>query len=155
MEFLRSANNQHVGVNLKARAIIMMDAFCYCTSSELLSVERWRAKTASWWNQAVFCMKSRIYSVLSGLFWSTIAKLHYRPSHAVYLAECWSPLAGFPQRRDGCVYHRRDTVQSERGRCRHLSFLWKSRGGIDTRLTPLSVWDKEGREDSLHRWIHL
>lgn len=38
MECIRSTNNQHVGVNLKACAIIMMDAFCYCTPSKLLSV---------------------------------------------------------------------------------------------------------------------
>lgn len=88
MEFLRSTNNQHVGVNLKS------SRHNYDGCLLLLYFFRVTVSGAPGGQKLLLdgikpsCMKSRIYSVLSGLFWSTIAKLCYRLSHAVYLVEC-------------------------------------------------------------------
>lgn len=85
MEFLRSTNNQHVGVNLRHNydGCLLLLYFFRVTVSGAPGGQKLLLDGIK-----PSCMKSCIYSVLSGLFWSTIAQLCYRLSHAVYLVEC-------------------------------------------------------------------
>lgn len=108
-----------------------------------------KAKTAYWWNQAV--LKSCIYSVLSGLFWSPITKTCYQLSHVViyWNVDChW--LGSHPShlgRWDWCLSHQsEDTagitvcqeikkwywhLNAETEIREHMTYKWRS----ETRFT--------------------
>ncbi len=120
MVCLCSTSNQHVGVNLKAHAIIMMDAFCYCTPSELLSVCARRQKLLidgikpSWSLVFIEC-----YQVCLGVLSQRRAiGFPMLLSLGMWIVTGWIPT------ETGCVSPTRDTVQSEWGRCRNHSLCW-------------------------------
>ncbi len=120
MVCLCSTSNQHVGVNLKAHAIIMMDAFCYCTPSELLSVCARRQKLLidgikpSWSLVFIEC-----YQVCLGV----LSQRHAIGFPMLLSLGMWI-VTGWIPTETGCVSPTRDTVQSEWGRCRNHSLCW-------------------------------
>lgn len=149
MEYLCSVNNQHVGVQLKADAIIMMDVFCYCSPSEFLLEKRSKARTVSDGikpSHRLLFMKR--YQVCFGVL-SQKSAISFP---CCYLQECPPLLAAFPLRWDGCVSHTRYAVQSKQGHCRNHSLP----GNPEVALTSerrdwvLWVWAiNQGEKDAL------
>lgn len=95
MESLCSTNNQHVGVDLKAAAIIMMDAFCCCSYVRvMLQGKKCLLMESS-------CLHVFIYSALSWLSWRCNHRDVQTPppflSHRYLPEECWPSLAECPQ----------------------------------------------------------
>lgn len=156
MEFLRSTNNQHVGVNLKSS--------CHNYDGCLLLLYFFRVTVsgAPGGGKNCFLMES------SRLVWSLVFIVCYQVCFGALSQSC---AIGFPMLfiswnvdRHWPVSHRDgmgasptgETLSRAREDAAHISvFSGNQEGAFDTRLTPLSVWDKEGREDSLRRWIHL
>lgn len=95
---LCSANNQHVGVDFKAPAIIMMDPFCNCSYvSKMLQGKKFLLMESSC--LLVLYLQCVIIVVL---------ECNHQDVQSVFpcrylLEECGPSLAGFPQRADGCV----------------------------------------------------